>query len=831
MDQQDNPPEKTAPPGLSSARVDGAALTLAFDADLDASSAPPGSAFSVKSAQSEHAVTSVAVSGRTVTLALSPAVSAGDAVTMDYLPPSGPGRLRGPRGDVARISGQAVTNATASRPAAAPLTARFEAAPTEHRGKGKFTMRVAFSAPVAGNADAAAFRVTGGTLERVRRVGRRGDLWALTVKPASHGAVTVTLPATGTCAAPGAICTSDGRRLETALTHTVQGPPGLSVADARAREGEDATIDFAVTLSRAASGEVTVRYRTKNGTAKAGRDYRKTSGTLTFAAGETAKTVSVPLLDDAKDEGEETFTLVLSKAEGAFIADGEAVGTIENDDPMPQAWLARFGGLFARQAVDAVTGRLEGGGGSHVTLGGQQVSLDSPQARAEAAEDLDAVARALGAGPADRWPRDRWMRGGEPGERTGSSSRTMTGRELLLGSAFHLQSGGEARGPAFAAWGRVATGGFDAEEDGVRLDGDVTTGFVGADVAGGHWLAGAAVAVSRGEGTFGLTGDALSDSAFGTGEVESTLTSVLPYARVHLSDRVTAWGLAGYGTGELVLTEKGAADGESPPERHEADLTMTLGAVGGRGTLVPAPEGGGFALALKTDALWVRTGSDATGGMAAATADVTRLRLVLDASRAFAVGAGTLTPSLELGLRHDGGDAETGAGFELGAGLGWADPASGVSVALRGRWLAAHESSGYEEWGVSGSLSVDPGDAGRGLSLTLAPTVGNAASGTGTLWSAADARGLAPGGTFEAGQRLDAEVGYGLALFGGRFTGTPHAGLSLTQGAREYRVGWRLSSALEGGPGFEVGLDATRKESANDNAPEHGVMLRGSVRW
>ena len=170
-EQQGNPPEKSAPPGVSSARVDGAALTLAFDADLDASAVPPGSAFSVKSTRAEHAVSSVAVSGRAVTLALSPAVSAGDAVTMDYLPPSGPGRLRGPRGDVARISGQAVTNATAARQALAPLTARFEAAPSEHRGKGKFSLRVAFSAPVAGNADAAAFRVTGGTLERVRRGG------------------------------------------------------------------------------------------------------------------------------------------------------------------------------------------------------------------------------------------------------------------------------------------------------------------------------------------------------------------------------------------------------------------------------------------------------------------------------------------------------------------------------------------------------------------------------------------------------------------------------------------------------------------------------------
>ena len=710
---------------------------------------------------------------------------------------------------------------------APPLTASVSEAPAEHRGRGKFTVQVAFSEEVAGGAkDAAAtIQVTGGTLTRARRVDRRKDLWALDIRPSSHEAVTVTLLATSDCAAAGAVCTADGRKLETALTHTVPGPATLSVADARATEGEDATIDFAVTLSRAVAGEVSVRWRTRSGSAKAGRDFEAAKGTLVFAAGETAKTVSVTVLDDAKDEGEETFRLLLSKPKGAVIADGEATGTIENDDPMPAAWLARFGRTVAGQAVDSVTGRLEGGGSSHVTLGGQRLSLDTPEGRAQAARELDAVAAALGAGPDDASKRDAWMRGG-PDERVGSSSRTMTGRELMLGSAFHLASGGEAGGPAFAAWGRVAHGGFDGEEDGVTMDGEVTTGFLGADVAGERWLAGAAVAVSRGEGTFALAGDSARGSAFGKGEVETTLTSVLPYARVELNDRVTAWGMAGYGSGELTLTEKGGPE----TERHEADVTMTLGAVGGRGTLVPAPEGGGFTLALRTDAFWVRTESDATEGMEGAEADATRLRVTLDASRAFALGAGTLTPSLEVGLRHDGGDAETGTGIELGAGLGYTDPDSGVSMEARGRWLAAHESSGYEEWGVSGSVRIDPGARGRGLSLTLSPTVGNAASGTGTLWSAADARGLAPGGEFEAARRLDAEVGYGLAgpfRFG---TATPYAGLGLADGgSRAWRAGVRWQVA----PEVSLDLAGTRTESANDDddAPEQGVMLRGSVRW
>ena len=402
----------------------------------------------------------------------------------------------------------------------------------------------------------------------------------------------------------------------------------------------------------------------------------------------------------------------------------------------------------------------------------------------------------------------------------------MTGRELLLGSAFHLQSGGAAGGPGYAAWGRVAHGGFDAEEDGVRMDGEVTTGFLGADVSAGRWLAGAMVSYSEGDGGYRLTGEA--ESAYDGGEFETALTSLYPYARVHLTERVSAWGLAGYGTGELTLTDRSAAGAK----RYTADLSMTMGALGARGELLTPDATGGFALALKTDAFWVRTESGATEGMAAAKGDATRLRLILDASRPVALGGGMLTPSLEAGLRHDGGDAETGTGVELGGGLAWTDPASGVTMEARARWLAAHEASGYEEWGVSGSVRVDPGERGRGLSLTLAPTVGAAASGTGTLWSAADARGLAPGGTFEPESRLEGELGYGMALFGDRFTGMPNLGFGLSgAGARDYRIGWRLTSAVRGDPGFEVNLDATRRESANDNEPEHGVMLRGAIRW
>ena len=201
------------------------------------------------------------------------------------------------------------------------------------------------------------------------------------------------------------------------------------------------------------------------------------------------------------------------------------------------------------------------------------------------------------------------------------------------------------------------------------------------------------------------------------------------------------------------------------------------------------------------------------------------------------MGGGVLTPGLELGLRHDGGDAETGTGVELGGRVSYTDQGSGLSMEAGVRALVAHEDSNYREWGASGAVRLAPGERGRGLSFSLAPTYGAPGSGVDRLWSAQDARGLAPtGGEFEPESRLEGEIGYGMAVLGDRFTGTPNVGFGLTgAGARDYRIGWRLTSAVPGDPGFEVTLDATRREPANDNGAdtpvEHGLMLRAAIRW
>jgi large repetitive protein len=115
-------------------------------------------------------------------------------------------------------------------------------------------------------------------------------------------------------------------------------PPALSINDVAVGEGNSGTTaaTFTVSLSAASGRSVSVNYTTADGTATtASNDYAASSGTLTFAAGETSKTLTVPIVGDALDEADETFSVVLSSPVNATIGDATGAGTITDDDPMP----------------------------------------------------------------------------------------------------------------------------------------------------------------------------------------------------------------------------------------------------------------------------------------------------------------------------------------------------------------------------------------------------------------------------------------------------------------------------------------------------------------
>ena len=599
------------------------------------------------------------------------------------------------------------------------------------------------------------------------------------------------------CGEKGAVCTAAKRMIEGPVSATVLGPVAISVADATVREEEGATLDFAVTRDRERQSDVTVDYATSNGTATAGEDYVAQSGALTFAAGETAKTVEIEVLDDVHDEGTETMTLTLLNPSGARIADATATGSIENSDPMPKAWMVRFGRTVGSQVVDALTARLEGGRGSHLTVAG--IPLMGTTAKEPEAQDDDPFALPEWATSSARE----------------AESHTVSLDDLLLRSTFHLRSGGEeGAGPAFTTWGRVATGGFQADDD-VKLDGDVTTGMIGFDAEWERLLAGVMLSQSTGEGSYRLD-PAKGDDA---GTVEIDLTGVYPYARIDLNERVSAWGLAGAGSGTITLKRDAG-------ETMKTDLSMRMGALGVKGQVLDGSGPSRIGLNVKSDAMWVGTKSARSSDLVSTEGDVTRLRLILQGERAFEAGNGaTFTPSAEVGLRHDGGDAETGSGVEVGAGLRYI--AGPLTVEGQVRMLVAHEAAGYKEWGASGAIRVTPSPSGRGLTLSVAPAWGRTGSAAERLWSAHDASALGADDEFEADSRLAIDAGYGFGLPGSRGVLTPYAGMTLGDaGNRTVRTGtrWQLT------PDAVVGLEATR-EASDAGEADNQLMLRAALRF
>ena len=276
--------------------------------------------------------------------------------------------------------------------------------------------------------------------------------------------------------------------------------------------------------------------------------------------------------------------------------------------------------------------------------------------------------------------------------------------------------GGDEGQGKYAVWGRAAQHRFDGRDGTVSLDGEVDSVLLGTDWMRGPAMAGLIVSHTKGDG--GWKGE--SDP----GSVSSELLGLYPWGRYQLSPRLSAWGMAGYGQGTLELTPEGQAT-------MRTDLDLVMVATGLRGELLRPSKSGGYALAIKTDVLGVRTSTDRTAGLASAEADVTRVRLALEGSRAFSFArGGVLTPGLELGIRHDDGDAETGFGADVGAGIAWRNPRHGIRAEVRARGLLTHEASGFREEGLSASLAWDPKPSSAlGPQLTLTQTLGGPATG------------------------------------------------------------------------------------------------------
>ncbi len=773
-------------------------------------------------------------------------------------------------------NGEEVTSAATAPVEPRPLTAEFEGMPAEHDGVQLFNFDLVFSENFPGRFPYttlrdSAFTVTNGRVRGAERVVKgENRRWRIKVRPSSNDDLTITLAA-------GAVSTESGRPLANTVSATVAGPVGVSVADARVKEAAGAALAFAVTLSRTATTAFSVDYATSDGTAQAGADYTAASGTLSFQAGDSSKTIEVSVLDDAHDEGEETLTLRLSNASGAWLSDGEATGTIENADLMPAALLARFGRATAEQVVTHIEERMAAPrqGGFRARFAGQE--LRPGQERDFALGLMSQFGQPMGMGPAGAAPLGGAVQTamgshaagpggmGMPGMSGGMSlngmggvtgvsgpgAMGMTGQHAPMGGAVGMDgyapAGGahggglfgstlgydplsnsefelnrESRGGILSVWSRSSRSHFSGIEDALSLNGDVRTTMFGADWARGPLTVGLSVGRTLGMGGY---------SGPSGGQMTTSMTGFYPWVGYQVNDRVSVWGTTGYGTGALSLTP----DGQSA---LETGVSMMMSAVGTRGELVGSRATGGFALAFKADTLWVGAASDLldgpTGRLNASEAGVTRVRTALEGSRGFTLGGNrlSLTPSVEVGLRRDGGDAETGAGMDVGGGLAFTDAVTGLSLDMRVRTLVVHQAEGFSDRGMSLSFGWDPTPSSPlGLTARVAPSWGGQAQGGAeALWGNQMAYGMGSHQMYGAGGQLNAEVGYGLPV-GARFVGTPKVGLTNSTYGRDYRFGYGLGVLEQGRVNFELAAEAQRRESPTAGEVSKGFMGRATFGW
>ena len=396
-----------------------------------------------------------------------------------------------------------------------------------------------------------------------------------------------------------------------------------------------------------------------------------------------------------------------------------------------------------------------------------------------------------------------------------ASSGTIGLDRLLDNLSFGLQSRGRADGTGrVTAWccgafPRLADGGGDRAVD---WEGTLANLELGADLRLRPGIL-AGLSLSRSTGAFDYRAGTGSSRAGGKYELE--MIGVHPYAAWAVARGVKLWATVGFARGEL-RREEDRSGGRKP-------RSATLGS-GAAGVSARLFEHQGSTVKLKGEAGLGRFDVAAGGaGLEEAVSALQRLRLAAEASHEHVLPTGqSLTPRAELGLRYDGGDGATGTGVELGGGLRFRDPGTGWAVDGFARRLMTRGGSLPREWGFGASLGFDPGPSGRGPSARLTQSWGRSASGLHRLWEKEVGTSAA-----RPESRLELELGYGFAAFGGRGVVTPFGAVTLDGGSRRsYRAGARL----EAGPGASLSIEAERREP-RDGAPGHAALLRGRLRF
>ena len=625
--------------------------------------------------------------------------------------------------------------------------------------------------------------------------------------------------------------------------------PSLIVSQSSLSLEEGGGATYTVALGAAPAGAVTVSVSVSEG---AGVSVSPASLAFTADDWSMPRTVTVAALED-DDIADQSGSLTHAASGGGYggVSAEVRVSVSDNDEPSAAAaagaWMPRFGRAAAEQILEGVGGRVaslrgraarrpedagngDGGAGFEAALAGRGlgaygVLAGGPPGGGPASAPPGggagprgpSVARPFPASGAGGYPGGAGAPlAGPPSPAAGAGARGERPpggllRAALAGSSFSA-GGRAAGGSSWGLWGRGSLASFEGRAaGGAAVDGDVATGQAGADWSSGLWLFGISASHSRGDGDY-------SDDA-GGGSMESSMTALTPYASMD-AGRFSAWGAFSAGSGDMKLMPEGGA-------AVEAGIDLRMGAAGLRGELMDL--GGGRSLSLAADAMAVRSAAAAAAGLPEAKSRTSRVRAAVEASwsRELADG-GRFSARLEGGARLDGGGAEEGLGAEVSAGLSWTALPGGLSFELEGRHLVAHEDGGFSRTGASAHLSWDCGPDGLGPSASLRRRWGiTTASGLDQLFAM---RRMGQFGAESGAGGLEAELGWGLALPGGRFLAAPFLLHGTRPGGGGQTLGWRLERLGPDGraAGAGMALKLTRRTGAAAN-DEHGILLEARL--
>ncbi len=504
-------------------------------------------------------------------------------------------------------------------------------------------------------------------------------------------------------------------------------------------------------------------------------------GGLNFTAG--TRTLS----GTSGTAGTTTLTYTVTGANGASTNVTFTVTVSDNTDEgfadLNTLILPEMARTIADQKVSAITQRIaktmSGGSTRSVTIAGQPTLAEAASAYGQAIAD-----------------------------------GTLSLKDLLNNSDFVLPLNDAGGTDSGALWGGGSYRSFEGSggED-VDFDGDLFSAYLGLDTQPRDDLL-IGLTLSWSQSNLGYQRSELERK----GDYKLDLTSINPYVGWEvLAGKLDLWATAGYGWGDLKITDDGSDQASSYVETWDV-------AVGGNIQLSQATSPVLFR--LKSSALLTEMDVEGSDDIAGLDVDVSLLRMVLEGTDKHLLADGAyVEPSLEVGVRYNGGDGETGFEAELGAGFRYINPIAGLTLEGRARTLVGRDN--YNAWGLSGLMLLEQGSNGRGLSFSLSPGYGNTNSGTEKIWK--DSLRDEISGDQDYSLRLDTRIGYGLTAPGVRGLLTPYSEMTFGGSDRSYRLGirWELDSL------FDLNLTGERIESNSSTADRaiDRAMLKGNIRF